>query len=174
MIEVWKDVVGWEEFYQISNFGRVKVKQRIMHYDKNVGRGVEKKTVNEKIRKQKFNKHTGYMMVGLNGKGKSKNMTVHSMVAKAFIKKYKAEGIGKGLCTNHKDGDKLNNNLENLEVVTVKENIRHMFETGLSTTNIKVRYEGVVYYSKAKLMRETKLSERKVKKMISAGTIEVV
>ena len=145
--EVWKDVVGWEKFYQVSNLGRVKTKKRIMHYDRNRGCGIEKKTVYEKIRKPKLNKHTGYLMVGLNGKGKPKNVTIHSMVSKSFIENYPSQGKGKGKCTNHKDGNKLNNNLENLEVVTVAENVRHMFKNKLSTSNHVVKYNGVEYYS---------------------------
>ena len=167
--EIWKDVVGWEEFYQVSNMGRVKAKERVMHYDRNLGRGIEKKTVYERIRKPKLNKHTGYLMVGLNGKGKSTNATIHSMVAKAFIENYKGEGKGKGLCTNHKDGNKLNNSIENLEVVTQGENLRHAFKNDLTKTNHKVIYEGIEYYSKAEMRRKLKISEGKQNKMIKQG-----
>ena len=171
--EIWKDVVGWEEFYQVSNFGRVRCKEREMFYDKNLGRGIEKKTVYSRIRKPKLNKHTGYLMVGLNGKGKSQNVTIHSMVTKTFIENYKSEGVGKGRCTNHKDGNKLNNNLENLEVIDIADNVRHMFKSGLTTSNHKLIYEGKEYYSKAEFRRSTKISERKMKKLIEEGVIKV-
>ena len=136
--EVWKDVVGWEEFYQVSNLGRVKAKARINYYDLNLGKGVQPKKISEKIRKPKLNKHTGYLMVGLNGKGKSKNITIHSMVSRAFIKNY-----DKGYTTNHKDGNKINNNLDNLEVITFKENSIHAFKIGLRNDNQTVIYNGV-------------------------------
>lgn len=84
--EIWKDVVGYEDVYEVSNFGRVRAKFRVMMYDKNLGRGVEKKTVYQKIRKPKLNKHTGYLMVGLNSKGKSVNATIHSLVALRLTK----------------------------------------------------------------------------------------
>lgn len=113
-------------------------------------------------------------MVGLNGKGKSKNVTVHSMVAHAFIKYYPPEGRGKGYCTNHIDGNKLNNHVSNLEVIPIEDNVRHMFKTGLSTTNHKVMYKGVVYYSKAELMRSEKISERALNKLIMKGEVERV
>jgi hypothetical protein len=167
--EIWKDVVGWEEFYQVSNFGRVKAKERVMFYDRNRGCGIEKKTVYERIRKPKFNKHTGYLMVGLNGKGKSVNVTVHSMVAKAFIFNYIGEGKGKGLCTNHKDGNKLNNNLENLEVIKIADNVRHMFNNGLTTSNHKIKYNGVEYFSKAEMRRRLNISWEKQIKLIAEG-----
>lgn len=167
--EIWKDVVGWEEFYQVSNFGRVKAKERVMFYDRNRGCGIEKKTVYEKIRKPKFTKHTGYLVIGLNGKGKAVNVTIHSMVAKAFIFNYKGEGKGKGLCTNHKDGNKLNNFVENLEVVTQGENLRHAFKNDLIKTNHKIKYENIVYFSKIEMRRRLKISGKKQKKLITEG-----
>lgn len=167
--ENWKDVVGWEEFYQVSNMGRVKVKGRVMFYDRNLGRGIEKKTVYEKIRKPKLNKHTGYLMVGLNGKGNPTNVTVHSMVAKAFINNYKGEGKGKGLCTNHKDGNKLNNKVENLEVIKIADNVRHMFLNNLTTSNHKIKYNGIEYFSKAEMRKQLKISEEKQRKLIAEG-----
>lgn len=167
--EVWKDVVDWEEFYQVSSFGRIKAKTRVMFYDRNRGCGIEKKTVYERIRKPKLNKHTGYLMVGLNGKGKPENVTIHSMVARAFISDYKSEGKGKGLCTNHKDGNKLNNTPENLEVIKIADNVRHMFKNSLSTTNHKIKYDGVEYYSKSDMRRTLKISEGKQKKLIEQG-----
>lgn len=172
--EVWKDVIGWEEFYQVSNLGRIKVKPRINYYDLNIGRGITHKKISEKIRKPKLNKHTGYLMVGLNGKGKSQNVTIHSMVSKAFIENYKSEGIGKGKCTNHKDGNKLNNVLENLEVISVADNVRHMFNNGLSTTNHKLEFEGKFYNSKSKFKEKTKISEKKMRKLIEQGLIKIL
>ena len=172
--ENWKDVVGWEEFYQVSNLGRIKAKERVMFYDRNLNRGLEKKTVYERIRKPKLNKHTGYLMVGLNGKGKSTNVTIHSMVAKAFISNYKGEGKGKGLCTNHKDGNKLNNSIENLEVITQGENLRHAFKNDLIKTNHKIKYENIVYFSKAEMRRQLKISERKQNKLIAEGLIILI
>lgn len=170
--EVWRDVVGWEELYEVSNLGRVRTKYRVIMYDRNKGKNVlEPKTITQRIRKQKLNKHTGYLMVGLNGKGKSINVTVHSMVAHAFIEYYVPQGSGKGMCTNHKDGCKTNNNVDNLEVISLGDNTRHMFETGLSTTNHRVMYEGVVYNSKTKLRKCLNMSEYRMNKLIVSGGI---
>lgn len=172
--EIWRDVVGWEDIYEVSNLGRVRTKFRIMYYDKGLGRGIEPKTVYPRIRKQKYNKNTGYLMVGLNGKGKSKNVTVHSMVAHAFIQYYEPQGKGKGLCTNHKDGNKLNNNVNNLEVIELADNVRHMFKNGLSSTNHKVVYKGDEYYSKAQLKRELNIRDKKLAKMIKNGEVSAI
>ena len=169
--EIWKDVVDWEEFYQVSNFGRIRCKERITYYDRNLGRGMEPKTIYAKIRKPKLNKHTGYLMVGLNGKGKSKNVTIHSMVAKAFMYNYTGEGVEKGLCVNHIDGNKLNNFVENLEVISTAENIRHAFNTGLSSTNHKVEYNGVLYNSKTEMRKKLKISEHTLNKLIDDGLV---
>lgn len=173
MEELWKDVVEWEDFYEVSNFGRIRTKYRVIYYDRNLGRGIEPKTITVKIRKQKLNKHTGYFMTGMNGKGKSKNVTVHSMVARAFIFNYEHEGIGQGMCVNHKDGNKLNNNLENLEIITQKENIQHMFKNGLGSAH-KIIYKNVEYYSKAEMKRVLNIGEKRQRKMINEGEILIV
>ena len=168
--EVWKDCVDWEEFYEISNFGRVKSKERKLFYEG----GTVARKITEKIRKPKLNKHTGYLMVGLNGKGKSQNVTVHSLVSKAFIENYESFGIGRGKCTNHKDGNKLNNNLENLEVINLAYTVRHMFNNGLTTSNHRLEFEEKIYNSKAKFREQTGISEKKMKKMIEQGFIKVL
>ena len=172
--EVWLDVFKYEDIYQVSNRGRVKTKFRKMYYDRGLGRGKELKTVYPRIRKQKLNKHTGYLMIGLNSKGKATNYTIHSMVARAFIENYKPEGTGKGRCTNHKDGNKLNNHVENLEVITISENVRHMFKNGLTTNSHKVKYNGIEYYSKSEMRRVLKMPEKIQNKMIKEGSVEVL
>lgn len=63
----------------------------------------------------------GYPVVRIN----HRNLYVHKAVMLTFI------GLANGLHVNHKDGVKINNNLDNLEYVTPKENIRHAFRTGL-------------------------------------------
>ena len=96
------------------------------------------------------------------------------LIARAFIENYKSEGKGKGKCVNHKDGNKLNNCLENLEVIPFAENVRHMFNNGLTTSNHRVKYENVIYLSKAEMRRRLKISDRKQNRMIKEGLIEVI
>lgn len=68
----------------------------------------------------------GYLRVVITNNGKRKTYLVHRLVARAFLKDYNNE-----LQVNHKDGNKINNNLSNIEMVTLQENIRHSIEYGL-------------------------------------------
>jgi len=102
MEEIWKDVIGYEGLYQVSSIGRVK---RLKY-------GKENFLSLPKLR-------TGYLNIGLSKKGIVKNRTAHSVMAEAFIDKdYRL----KGLVVNHKNFKRDDNRLENLEVVTRREN----------------------------------------------------
>lgn len=68
----------------------------------------------------------GYKRVTMSAEGKTKRMTVHRIVAETFLIKNNETDV-----VNHKDGNKLNNCVENLEWVTPSENARHAFRTGL-------------------------------------------
>lgn len=113
MNEVWKDVVGYEGYYQVSNLGRVKnVKtQRILRQAKDKG---------------------NYCIVSLSKQCKHKTRTVHSLVAESFIRKTNKK---QKLQVNHKDGNKSNNNVNNLEWITPSENLKHAYENGLKKIN---------------------------------------
>lgn len=67
-----------------------------------------------------FDNGNGYLIVALKKDGTRKNMYVHRIVAEAFIKKGNS-----GEVVNHKDYDKTNNRVDNLEWVTQKDNVRH-------------------------------------------------
>lgn len=172
--EIWQDLRGYEDKYQVSNKGRIKTKERVIYYDRKLGRGIEPKTIRERIRKPKLCKSNGYLMIALNVDGKIINETVHYMVANTFIKPIIKKGIGKTETVNHIDGNKLNNNLENLEVVSLAKNIKHGFETGLYSCCKKVRYKGKEYRSKNQAKQELKLSERKLNKMIDNSEVELL
>lgn len=105
MKEIWKDIYGYEELYQISNFGRVKS----LKYGK------------EQILKPRKDKY-GYLRVGLSKDGKVKNCQIHRLVANAFIPNdddlFKTE-------INHKDENKENNIYTNLEWIDHKSNINY-------------------------------------------------
>lgn len=98
MREIWKDIKGYEGFYQISNKGRVKSFKSSSKYPDKEGH-----ILNPTITK-------GYLYVGLCNKGKKKPTLVHRLVAEAFVPNpdnYKE--------VNHMDENKLNNNAKNLE-----------------------------------------------------------
>ena len=79
-----------------------------------------------KILKPKLDKY-GYKTIVLSKNGKRHNYTIHRLVAKAFIPN--PNNLPQ---VNHKDGDKLNNNIENLEWCTCKENQKHKWKNGLA------------------------------------------
>lgn len=112
MEEIWKDIKGYEGIYQVSNLGNVKS----LNFHR------EKK---EKLLKPKLTKD-GYFETTLFKEGKCKFIRTHRLVAMAFIENplNKKE-------INHKDGNKLNNNISNLEWVTSSENQKHAYKLGL-------------------------------------------
>lgn len=116
MDEVWRDVVGYEGYYVVSNKGIVK--------------GLDRKLNNNrfykgKILKQREDKN-GYLVINLNKGGDAKTLKVHRLVAISFL------GIIDGKNeVNHIDGDKKNNIVSNLEWVNSSENQIHAFKIGL-------------------------------------------
>lgn len=104
MDEIWKDVVGYEGVYQVSNEGVVK---RIPHYSTTKD-GV-KKYLNERILCPVEN-FRGYYKVSLSKNGVTRQCFVHRIVAMAFI-----PNPNNYAQVNHKDEDKKNNSPDNLE-----------------------------------------------------------
>ena len=103
--EVWKDIQGYEGYYQISNMGRVKSVKRIVW---NNSRGCYV-TVPERIMKGRKDKD-GYLLAHLSKDGKAKNYKIHRLVAVAFI------GNPNNLpVINHKNEIKSDNRVSNLE-----------------------------------------------------------
>jgi hypothetical protein len=128
--EIWKDVVGYEGYYMVSNLGRVKSLDRTV---KRKGRGFLR--IKGRVKSIYIGKN-GYYAVGLNKDGKDKTVTVHQLVAVAF-KGHTPCGLK--WVINHKDLNKLNNHVDNLEVVTNRENSSYRKKRGTS------EYVGVSY-----------------------------
>lgn len=103
--EEWLPIEGYENLYQVSNYGRVKS----LNYNK---------TNQEQIRKQSTNK--GYQIIGLCKDGKRKTFQVHRLVANAFIPN--SNNLPQ---VNHKDENPLNNHVDNLEWCDCKYNINY-------------------------------------------------
>jgi len=125
MDEVWKDVVGYEGLYKVSNFGNVY-----------------------SVRSDKQLKHSknrgGYLFVVLCTDSKPKQFKVHRLVAISFL-----TNPDNKLQVNHIDEDKTNNRLDNLEWVTAKENTnygsRNKKAAKSNSKNIKVIYQDNTY-----------------------------
>lgn len=116
MKEIWKDISGFEGKYQVSTLGRVKSLTRKV----NSIHGPESKTIKERILKHDISKMQYHRVI------LSKNLyrySVHRLVGFAFIPKPDNKP-----CINHKDGDRHNNNVSNLEWCTHQENERHSWD----------------------------------------------
>jgi len=98
--EVWKNVIGYENAYEISNFGRVRSKR----YNRFIRGGTT----------------SGYLFVVLCEKNKKKTFRISRLVAIHFL--INSNNLSE---VNHKDGNKQNNNVTNLEWCSGKENRFH-------------------------------------------------
>ena len=108
--EIWKDIEGYEGLYQVSNLGRVKSLERIDR----LGRLKPGVILRPKVERG------GYLLVGLHKEGKQKMFLVHRLVAHAFIPN--PEGLPE---INHRDEDKTNNLVDNLEYCDRKYNMNY-------------------------------------------------
>lgn len=119
-VEEWRDVEGYEGFYQVSNFGRVK---RI-------------KCIRPHILKPTL--ISGYCYVDLSKQNQTKQHRIHRLVAKAFIPNPNCKPE-----INHIDGHKLNNHVANLEWATGVENMEHAVKLGLQKSGADVYNAGL-------------------------------
>lgn len=120
MSEIWKDVIGYEGLYKVSNMGRIKscirIKERLMKIDKT----------------DKY----GYIVIHLYKNGKMKNLFAHRLVLEAFV----------GICPKdmqccHYDGIKTNNKLDNLRWGTQIDNVKDSRRQGklVRTEEFKIK-----------------------------------
>lgn len=112
---VWKDIKGFEGFYQISSEGKIRsldryTKHKCGKIQFNKGKELKINTNNK-----------GYLYIMLYKNSKYKKFYIHRLVAETFLEQNEFKNE-----VNHKDGNPKNNNLENLEYVTHKENMIHM------------------------------------------------
>lgn len=119
-MEIWKEIDGFKN-YQVSNLGNVRNKEKL------------------NLRKP-FDNGYGYLFVRLRDDNNAeKNKTIHSLVAIAFLNHIPC---GHKLVINHKDHNRHNNNLDNLEVITTRQNVSNKKLTSSS------KYIGVYWNKK--------------------------
>lgn len=125
MQEYWKPIPDYLG-YQVSNLGRVRTFNKVTSNEKYSVRHWQNRILKQKVQCKKNCRKD--CRVDLWRDGKPKTMLVARLVAFTF---YNKNINDKTLTVNHIDGNSLNNNLNNLEIVTLKENILHGFNTGL-------------------------------------------
>jgi hypothetical protein len=125
-MEIWKDVNGYEN-YQVSNFGIVKSKQRFVSHFAG-GKRIKK----EKILKLIKDKDGYYRVMIYDYKVKPKSISIHQLVAMCFLNHKPNKNT---LVVNHINFNKTDNRLENLEIVTNRENTnkKHIKSASLFT-----------------------------------------
>ncbi len=126
MQELWLPIEGYEGYYEVSNMGRVK----------SLSRPVENSQRNVKEKFNKFHlKRDGYHSVLLSKNKIKKTISLHRIVAKAFLPNPEFKKF-----VNHIDGNKLNNCLSNLEWVSSRENSCHYYMNNNVGTLVGVHY----------------------------------
>ena len=121
-LEIWKPIVNYEDKYEISNFGNIKSLDRLVN-----GRIINTfRKVKGKILKPYITSR-GYLHIDLS----EKTFQVHKLVALHFLEDKNSLKI-----INHIDGNKLNNNFNNLEFVSQLENVCHYFKNKKTSSNL--------------------------------------
>jgi len=131
MKEIWKDIKGYEGLYEVSNYGKVKSLDRFLPHTSG-GERLHKGRVLKQLKSPYF---SVYISNEFNVK---KRYYVHKLVAIAFLN-HKPNGF-KGLIVDHIDNNPFNNYVDNLQLITQRENVSKSRKIRTS------KYIGVSYY----------------------------
>ena len=127
-MENWKDVVGYEGHFMVSENGKIKsLDRKQLRSDGSIYPVTGKELT-------PFISNVGYTRISLRNLGKPIKYSVHRLVAEAFLPKEKGRDF-----VNHLDGNRLNNHYSNLEWVSMQENNCHRFDKSKTTS----KYTGV-------------------------------
>lgn len=124
--EEWKPVKGYEEYYEISNLGRVRSLDRIVTQKNRWGQDITHLYKGKVLTGDKA--PNGYLSVDFRIKGHIKRKLVHRLVAEHFLDKPNGKDY-----INHLDCNPTNNRVENLEWCTQSENIQYAYDNGTKT-----------------------------------------
>lgn len=156
IVEIWRDILGYEGLYKVSNLGNVKSLEKW----RNNGNGgyIQK----EKILLQS-NTSTGYKKIELTKGGKKKSFKIHRLVAIAYIHNPKNKPS-----VNHINGNPIDNNVSNLEWCTQRENMLHAYDIGLNKRNV-INKELLknMYYNQNKSMNNIAIELGLTKSIVS-------
>lgn len=147
-IEEWKDIPGYEGMYQVSSFGRVKSVRKFRKGKHGCNIALEEKIIRPFVKNKKYN----YLRVSITKDGKATKYSVHRLVAMAFIPN--PNNLPQ---VNHKDENKENNRVDNLEWCDGKYNINYgtareritktQMETMSTMKKVQCIETGVIYKS---------------------------
>lgn len=137
MIEIWKDVIGYEGIYQVSNLGRVKSLDRDVLCNGRYHKHIKGQTLKGSIGRY------GYLRVSLC----RKSVDIHILVARVFV-----ENPHNYTDVNHKDENKLNNKADNLEYCTKE------YNNNYGTRNVRLRLKQLNDPKKSKPVEQINLS----------------
>mgnify|MGYP001331346206 CR=1 FL=1 len=165
MQEIWKDIPEFEGIYQASTHGRIKgVAGRTTESTRHGTRVWSERIIKPKGTATR--QSSGYR-VTLYKKKKSYDFLVARLVAATFL----GNEIHTKLTVNHKDGNRLNNNIENLEWLSLADNIRHGMQNGLfkscATTIKDLSGNETVFYSRAACSRFLGVSTTRINYALS-------
>lgn len=161
MKEIFDDLKGYEDSYQISDRGRIFTKRRLIGNRLEYGKELHPSLTID-----------GYFKVSLSNNGTIKHYFLHRLVAEQFI-----ENPNNLPQVNHKDGNKLNNTVSNLEWCSRLDNMRHasvnaLMQRGEARPNSKLTEEQVVEIYKLKGI----LSGKEISRIygVSGNTINMI
>ena len=148
-MEEYKNIKGYEGLYQISNYGNVRSLDRVIKSRY----GTPKKWKGKEIKK--IVDSLGYERVSLCKDGKVKAHKIHRLVAQSFLNSSEYTFI------NHKDGNKTNNHIDNLEWCDYKMNHQHALDNNLKgkkRCKVKCKETNKIFDSQAEASRFYNLS----------------
>ena len=133
--EIYIDVPSYEGLYQVSNLGNVKSLSRFT---------IQNKYLEEKIMKPNLKKN-GYFSLNLYKDGKLRSFAIHSLMGESFLN----HTPNRSMVIDHINNDKEDNRLENLQIITSRENI----SKGIRLKNYTSKYVGVYFNKQNKKWR---------------------
>ena len=163
MQEIWKDIVGYEGLYQISNTGKVK---SLSHYARNNINGGTRMTKGRVLSQYKM--PNGYLQVQLSKNELRKKYYVHRIVAKAFLSN--EDNLSD---VNHIDGDKNNNSVGNLEWCSHRDNQIHMIKNRMTdkAKPVLCLETGEVFNSMSEAENKTGIDRHCIKRACDSGKV---
>ena len=143
-METWKSVKGYEGFYEVSNFGRIRSLTKKVRFIHAVSKEEHYRTVEGMVLSPQ-NTNNGYAVVYLSKNGIRKRAYIHRLVAESFL------DLPDGLVVDHIDFNRSNNCISNLRCVSQKENVNAaIYRMRKPRTRCKPSNTGEKYISRRK------------------------